>query len=69
VVRCIDAGWEIRRAGALYAAEVFPLKKEAVERAREMAREQAPCQLIIHRLDGSVEHRHDYEIGDRPVRA
>ena len=55
-----DEGWEIRAEGADRATKKFDTKDEALDAARDLARNAEPSQLIIHRTDGTVSTSHTY---------
>ncbi|OHC73124.1 MAG: hypothetical protein A3H93_07385 [Rhodocyclales bacterium RIFCSPLOWO2_02_FULL_63_24] len=48
--------WAIRGAGSSRATEILPTKAEAVDRAREISRNQG-TELIVHGLDGKIQSR------------
>jgi hypothetical protein len=52
--------WSIREAGGATPVSAHATKKEAMEAARTLARESAPSELIVHRVDGTVQSRHGY---------
>ena len=56
-----DAGWAVNAEGADKPLKTFETKKDALEWAREMAAKEAPCELVIHNLDGKVQTSHSYE--------
>ncbi len=55
-------GWAVKGAGAHRATEVFGTKAQAVDRGREIARNQH-SELVIHGKDGVIQssdsHGHD----------
>ena len=51
--------WSVRRAGAARASGTFDTQHEAVERAREIARNQG-TELYIHGRDGRIRERNSY---------
>lgn len=55
-------GWAVRGAGASRATETFERKSEAVDRGREIAKNQR-TELVIHGKDGQIQskdsHGHD----------
>ncbi len=55
-----EEGWEIRQEGAKKAERLFDTKREALDAARELARQNEPSRLIVYRTDGSVANRHAY---------
>jgi uncharacterized protein YdaT len=54
-------GWRVTAQGAERASAVRPTKREAVQRARELARSQPPSQVVVHRRDGTIEREFTYE--------
>ncbi len=50
------AGWAVRGAGAARATSVHQTQAEAIDRAREIARNQG-TELFIHRRDGRIRAR------------
>lgn len=48
--------WAVRGAGAARATEILPTKAEAVNRAREISRNQG-TELFIHGRDGKIQSR------------
>lgn len=48
--------WAVKGAGAKRATEVLPTKREAVERGREISRNQG-TELFIHGEDGKIQSR------------
>lgn len=53
-------GWQVKVSGNQRPSGTFELKKEAIEAGRELARERAPSELVIHKADGSEQRRHEY---------
>lgn len=55
-------GWAVKPAGATKASAVFPTQKQAIDRAREVSRNQG-TELLIHGQDGRIRardsHGHD----------
>jgi hypothetical protein len=60
VVRQGEDGWALSSDGVASALSVHATKREAVSAARELARQQLPSQLVIHRADGTIQARHSY---------
>jgi hypothetical protein len=48
--------WSVRKTGASRASAVFNTRREAIERAREIARNQQ-AMLFIHGKDGRIKER------------
>ena len=51
--------WSVRRAGASRASGVYATQREAIERAKDMARKQQ-TELYIHGRDGRIRERSSY---------
>jgi uncharacterized protein YdaT len=59
--------WSVRRAGASKASATFETQGEAIERAREIARNQE-TELFIHGRDGRIRERDSYGNDTHPPR-
>lgn len=57
-----EEGWSIRAEDADQAIAILPTKKDGVTRARDLARNQAPARLVIHRTDGTIQQQHSYTV-------
>jgi uncharacterized protein YdaT len=53
------AKWSVRRAGAERASGVFNTQKEAIDKARELAKHQG-TELYIHGRDGRIRERSSF---------
>ncbi len=53
--------WKIEYEGADFPFSLHPTKEEALEAGRELARQQAPSLLVVHRMDGSVQNEYTYD--------
>lgn len=51
--------WAVKGAGSSRATKVFDTQREAIERGREIARNQR-SELLIHRRDGSIREKNTY---------
>ncbi len=51
--------WSVRRAGSSRASGTYSTQKEAVEKAKEIARNQK-TELYIHGRDGRIRERSTY---------
>lgn len=56
-----EDGWAVEHEGAERAVSLHPTKDEAVERARALANESKPSQLVILRKDGTIQDTFTYE--------
>ncbi|TXG76970.1 DUF2188 domain-containing protein [Candidatus Dojkabacteria bacterium] len=54
-----DERWAVQGAGADRATAVVDTQREAVERAREIARKQG-TEVLIHGRDGRIRERDSY---------
>ena len=54
-----DGGWAVRGAGSRRASSVHSTQEEAINAAREIARNQR-SELFIHRKDGRIRDRSSY---------
>lgn len=48
--------WAVRGVGSSRATEIYPTKSQAVDRAREISRNQG-TELIVHGRDGKIQSR------------
>jgi poly(hydroxyalkanoate) granule-associated protein len=56
-----EEGWAITKEGAARATSLHDTKNEAVDAARELAREQVPSMLVIHKKDGTIQDTSTYD--------
>lgn len=59
-VRYRDDGWVVEAEDAQQPSAVEARKKDAVQRAREIADNQQPSRLIVHKQDGTVQSESTY---------
>ncbi len=52
-------GWAVRAEGAERVTSVYPTQREAINAARETARNQR-VELLIHGADGKIRERDSY---------
>lgn len=64
LVRAGEAGWTVGTNGAESPSATYGTKREAVAAGRKLAAEHAPSHLIIERIDGTIQARHAYDLGD-----
>ncbi|MEQ8401671.1 MAG: DUF2188 domain-containing protein [Roseitalea porphyridii] len=51
--------WSVRRSGASRASGTYPTQAEAVDRARDLAKNQG-TELYVHGRDGRIRERNSY---------
>jgi poly(hydroxyalkanoate) granule-associated protein len=56
-----EGGWSVKAEGNERATSTHATKDEALVAGRELAQRQAPSQLVVHRLDGTVQTAYAYE--------
>ena len=61
-----DGDWRVKREDAERAANIIENKAEAIERAKELAKENPLGQVLIHGKDGKVQTEYTY--GQDPKR-
>ncbi|MGD8718183.1 MAG: DUF2188 domain-containing protein [Candidatus Zixiibacteriota bacterium] len=52
--------WKVKREGADRASSTHDTKEEAVDKARELAKNNEPSQIIIHKQDGKIQEERTY---------
>ena len=52
--------WAIKREHSQRAIKVVEDKQDAIDRAREIAKEDKPSQVIIHGQDGKIQSERTY---------
>ena len=55
-----DDTWQLTLEGEAGSKATFETKDEGMTAAREFAASHAPSQLVIHRIDGTIQDRHRY---------
>lgn len=55
-----DGGWKVKEEKASRASSKHETKAEAVERAKELAKNQELGQVVIHKRDGTIQTEHTY---------
>jgi poly(hydroxyalkanoate) granule-associated protein len=55
-----DDGWKVQAEGAETPVVVKDTKGEAVDAARELAKSQEPSQVVVHKMDGTIQHSYSY---------
>ena len=62
-----DKGWAVQRAGSSRATRVFKRQSDAIEAAKQIARNQG-TELVIHRRDGRIREKNSYGNDPFPLR-
>ena len=55
-----ELGWQVKKRGNLQATSVHKVKDEAVQRARALALANQPSQVVVRRLNGTIEFEWTY---------
>lgn len=55
-----EEGWKVEAEGAKEPASVHPTKEEALSAAREIAHKAEPSQVVVHKMDGTIQTRFGY---------
>jgi uncharacterized protein YdaT len=60
VVASRSGGWNVKRENAQRASATTDTKREAIDRARDLAKAQDLGQVIVHRSDGVIQTEWTY---------
>lgn len=55
-----EKGWGVKKEGAQRATTTAPTKKEAVDKAKGLAKAQPLGQIKIHKQGGTIQTEHTY---------
>lgn len=55
-----EGGWDVTKRGAERASSTHETKADAVDRGRELAKNQPLGQLVIHKQNGTIQTEHTY---------
>lgn len=55
-----DGSWDVRTEGASRATSVHDSKDDAVSRAKKLAGDHRPSQLLVYKKDGTVQTEQTY---------
>ena len=55
-----EEGWEVKKEGNKRPSAKTRLKKEAIDRAKELAKKAKLGQVIIHKRDGTIQTEYTY---------
>lgn len=56
----VNTEWSVKKRGNEKASNVYPNKKDAITRGRELANKRLPAQLVIHGSNGKIEQEFTY---------
>jgi uncharacterized protein YdaT len=62
-----EGSWQVKRESADRAASLHDTQKDAIERARELAKSQK-VEVVIHRPDGAIRDSDSYGKDPNPPR-
>lgn len=68
VIPSPTGGWSVKKGGAPRASRRFETKSDAISWGREVS-EREKSELVIHKLDGTVERKDSYAGDPMPDRA
>lgn len=52
--------WALLLEGESKPEQTFSTKEEGLKAARELAQKNMPCDLVVYRMDGTIQDRHSY---------
>ena len=55
-----DDSWALLLEGEKEPKATFETKEEGLKAARELAQRSLPCELVVYRMDGTIQDRHSY---------
>lgn len=55
-----EEGWKVTTEGTETAISVHTTKDDALSAARDMARAQEPSQVVVHKMDGTIQNSFAY---------
>ncbi len=61
VPRDDEKPWAIKKEGSDRVSSTHKTKDEAIDKARELAKDTKPSQIKIHGLDGKIQTEHTYK--------
>lgn len=53
-------GWKVQLEGADVPVATAGTKEEALETARGLAKDSEPSQVVVHKMDGTIQHSYSY---------
>ncbi len=57
-VQYVNSAWAVRHEGV--SLSIYVRKEEAVSAGQKVAKANAPSQLVVHRMDGTIEYEYTY---------
>lgn len=57
-----EDGWKVEAEGAKRATSTHATKDEAVDAARTLAQKNEPSQVVVHRMDGTIQNNYSYDV-------
>ncbi len=63
-VATADEGWKVERQGTKAPVSTHATKDEALEAARTVAQTTTPSQVVVHRMDGTIQTNYTYDPAD-----
>lgn len=55
-----DEGWQVKKAGNEQATSRHETKQDAIEEAKELAKNRELGQIKIHKMDGTIQEERTY---------
>ena len=59
-VSTFEDGWKVQLEGADEPMATAATKDEALEAARGLAKDREPSQIVVHKMDGTIQHSYSY---------
>jgi hypothetical protein len=56
-----EGDWKVKKEGGSRAVGVFDTQKDAIKRAKDIAKHQQPSQVKIHGENGKIRKEHTYK--------
>jgi len=57
-----DDGWKVELEGSKKPLSTHATKDEAVDAARTLAQTNEPSQVVVHRMDGTIQNNYSYDV-------
>lgn len=59
-----EEGWKVEREGSTAPLSTHATKDEAMDAARTVAQKSTPSQIVVHRMDGTIQTNYTYDPAD-----